>query len=322
MNSYQGMIERIVGLVCTDASVDKNYMLIGDNSSGKSDVLRSIVEKELGQAIYFIDSVNRTFDVNKVELAGKTYHHIRLESREVVEERINLFNFNLQDTFCAATGIEQLFDKYQIKINSMCKELLGRDIRIVRQGIEAGLVENRILIDGVETKLSSGYQAVLRLFCELLFFCDVMQEKEWKRGRVVVDELDEYLSPRYSAQIYNFLQSCFPNIDFFVTTHSLDLVRTTQNTSLIILHDSAYEIYTGKELESAILAEDIFAKLFFPENTIHKSDNDEIDEKLRMLLNLKIAGAWDEKAEMELQGIKCEEIQPHQKLIWKQIEGW
>ena len=61
MNSYQNMIDRIVELVCSDMSVGKNYILIGDNASGKSEILRRIVEKKLGQAIYFIDSLKMPY---------------------------------------------------------------------------------------------------------------------------------------------------------------------------------------------------------------------------------------------------------------------
>ncbi len=62
-----------------------------------------------------------------------------------------------------------------------------------------GIPENVVMIDRSRAKLSSGYQAVLRLFCEILHFCEVMEERKWFRGLVVIDEIDEYLSPKYSA---------------------------------------------------------------------------------------------------------------------------
>ena len=88
------------------------------------------------------------------------------------------------------------------------------------------------------------------------------------------------------------------------------------------MKESEYEIYTEEQLESMVSADDIFVNLFFEKKIIHQSDNDVCDEQLRRLLNLKIAGMWDEKAEMELHEIEYERILPHQKLIYKQIEEW
>lgn len=322
MNNYQIMINRITDIICNNALNGQNYILIGDNSSGKSEVLHNVVENKLNQAVYFIDSVNRTFDAGKVELISKAYKNVKFDSEYVVSERINPFNFNLQDTFKAATCIEQLYDKYKDRLTLMCKMFLNREFKIVRENLEAGLTENRVLIDGMGVKLSSGYQAVIRIFCEILYFSDVMKDRKWDRGFVVIDEIDEYLSPKYSAQIFNFLQEEFPELDFLITTHSLDLVKSANNANLIILRDATYEIYTVQKMKDVVSADDIFTKLFFEDRMIHKSDDDSIDEMLRRLLNLKVAGLWDENAQDELQKIGSEKMQPHQKMIYKQIEEW
>ena len=322
MSNYQGMIHRITDTICGQLAERHNYILVGDNSSGKSEVLLKVVEHEIDQAVYFIDSVNRTFDAHKVELVSKAYKSLNFDSKDVVDYRINPFNFNLQDTFHAATCIEQLFDKYSGELRGMCKSFLQKDIRIDRENLEAGLAENKVRVDGNEVQLSSGYQAVLRLFSEVLFFRDAMQLRGWSNGVVVIDEIDEYLSPKYSAEILNFLQEQFPVMSFLVTTHSLDVVRCTQNANLLILHELSYEIYTSQELKSTVSAEDIFVRLFFSGDIIHRSDDDFVDERLRVLLNLKIAGVWDEKAENELKWIQCRKLQPHQKMICKQIEEW
>lgn len=320
MNNYQEMISRITELI--DENRGMTYILIGDNSSGKSEVLRKVVEKNLGQAVYFIDSVNRTFDVNKVELVGKFYKNMKPDSQRVVSDRIDPFNFNLQDTFSAAASIEQLYDKYSDVLGKMCVEFLEKELRIIRESLEAGLSENKVLLNGMEVTLSSGYQAVLRLFCEVLFFADVMQEKSWLRGLVVIDEIDEYLSPKYSAKILNYLREKFSQVDFLVTTHSLDLVECTKDAKIIVIKDLVYDVYTSQEIEDTVSADDIFTDLFFDERKIHRSDNDLTDEVLRRLLNMKIAGLWDGKAETELQELKSTELQTHQKMICRQIEEW
>lgn len=323
MNSYQSLVNRITELVCENSLNGQNYILIGDNSSGKSEILKNVIEKMLGdEAVYFIDSVNRTFDAKRVVLESDAYENIKYDSIKVVQDRIHPFNFNLQDTFSVATSIEQLYSKYCDQITVLCQLLLKRNIQIERVSIEAGLVENRVMIDGEDTKLSSGYQAILRMLCEIFFFCDAMKEKKWANGFVVIDEIDEYLSPKYCALIFNFLQEQFPQLNFLVTTHSLDLVEQSENAKLIVLRNSSFNIYTTDELKDLVSVDDIFTTLFFEDTVIHKSNDDAIDEKLRLLLNLKIAELWDEKAENDLEVIQHRDLKPHQKMICKQIKEW
>lgn len=322
MSSYQEMVERVADLIGKNSELGKSFILVGDNSSGKSDVLYRVVEQKLPDAVYLIDSVNRTFDADRVELMSKAYEKVKLDSGEVVKERLLPFHFNLQDTFQAASCIEQLYDKYKDRLTELCREFLGKEIQILREIVDMGIPENVVMIDGSRAKLSSGYQAVIRLFCEILYFCDVMEDRKWPKGLVVIDEIDEYLSPKYSAEICNFLQKRFPKLVFLVTTHSLDLVRNSEHADLVILRDTEYEIYAGQELENAISAESIFTDLFFEERVIHPSENDWLDEKLRALLNSRIAGVWDEKMQKELRQMENEQLLPHQKMICRQIEEW
>lgn len=42
---------------------------------------------------------------------------------------------------------------------------------------------------------------------------------------VVIDEVDKYLSPLYTARIFPYLQERFPCYTFCVTTHARDLLK-------------------------------------------------------------------------------------------------
>lgn len=323
MSCYHNMIKTVVSLICDNRKENYNYILVGDNSSGKSEILQSVIEKEKDKAVYFIDSVNRTFKVNDVELMGKSYENMVFDLSQVLEMRLNPLNFNLQDTFGTVSCIERLYVKYVQELTRMCREFLGRDIRIEKQVIEEiGLTENVVFIDREKVKLSSGYQAILRLFCEIEFFIDVMKVNTWEQGLVVIDEIDEYLSPRYSAEILNYLQKQFPDLNFLVTTHSLELVKTTKNVNLIVIGKADYEVYTGQQLEDGMLAEDVFTNLFFENRKVHKSEDDSLDKELRRLLNIKIAKLWNEENQEEFAKLSFDEMTPHQKIIYKQIEGW
>ena len=48
MNSYQKMIQKIADAICENVLKEKNYILVGDISSGKSEVLRKVIERKLG----------------------------------------------------------------------------------------------------------------------------------------------------------------------------------------------------------------------------------------------------------------------------------
>ena len=323
MSCYHNMVKKVVSLICENRKENNNYILVGDNSSGKSEILQSVIEKEKDKAVYFIDSVNRTFKVNDVELMGKSYENMVFNLSRVLEMRLNPLNFNLQDTFGTVSCIERLYVKYVQELTRMCREFLDRDIRIEKQVIEEiGLTENVVLVDGEKVKLSSGYQAILRLFCEIEFFIDVMKVNTWEQGLAVIDEIDEYLSPKYSAEILNYLQEQFPNLNFLVTTHSLELVKSTKNANLVVIGNANYEIYTGQQLEDGMLAEDVFTNLFFENRKVHKSEDGSLDKELRRLLNIKIAKLWNEENQEEFDKLSFDEMTPHQKIIYKQIEGW
>lgn len=111
-------------------------------------------------------------------------------------------------------------------------------------------------------------------------------------------------------------------LNFLVTTHSSDMVASTQNVNLILLHESDYEIYTNSELGNTVDADRVFAKLFFKDKSVHQSSDDSVDEKLRTLLNMKIAGLWDETAQKEFKEMGNGKMQAHQKMIYRQIEEW
>ena len=322
MNSYREMVEHVTDIICEHMDDRGAFVLIGDNSSGKSEILRTVIERKIGQVIYYIDSVNRTFDASKVELFSETYKDVKLDFHKVLEERISPFNFNLQDTFAATSGIEKLYGKYEQSVEKLCEKLLGRSFSIERECESVANPENIVKMDGIIITLSSGYQALIRIFCEILFFADCMKTQKLEKGIVVIDEIDEYLSPKYSAEILNFLQKMFPHIHFIVTTHSRDLVEATEYATVIVVKDNTFDTYTSASIRDMVSADEIFTNLFFGDRKLHKSDKDDMDKQLRQWFNNKIAGVWNEKMQKEFEQIDPEGLKPHQRVIFKQIKEW
>ena len=322
MSSYLDTVNEISETILKGTCERKNYVIVGDNSSGKSDVLREVIRKDVKRTIYFIDSVNRTYDISKVELKGTSYKHVSFDYHKVLETRLEENNFNIQDTFCVIAGIELLYAKYSEQIKALLLEFLGVHLEIIQDGGGIVNVENIVHIDGERCSLSNGFQAIIRMISEILYFEEAMAVNGEAQGVVVIDEIDEYLSPRYSSKILEFLKSKFANMTFIVATHSIDLVENVEDIELIVMEKNQYTLYSNEALKDNGIIRNIFARIFFDDRFTQPSSDDSIDNRLRILLNRKIASEWDEKSQNELDEISEGDILPHQKMICKQIKEW
>ena len=68
--------------------------------------------------------------------------------------------------------------------------------------------------------------------------------------------------------------------------------------------------------------EELFADIFYTEETLMHTNDDRIDRKLRVLLNNKITGDWCEMDSKMLEEIHKEELKPHQVFLREEIERW
>ena len=66
MKSYQEMLNDLSECLKNGKFIYKDNIIIGDNSSGKSDVLKIMMQKDEQKKYYFIDAVNRSFEVEQV----------------------------------------------------------------------------------------------------------------------------------------------------------------------------------------------------------------------------------------------------------------
>ena len=167
--------------------------------------------------------------------------------------------------------------------------------------------------------LSSGYQAIIRLLVELLYYQDmVIRRMKISSAWIVIDELDEFLSPRYSAVILEFLKEKFPWGKWIVTTHSCDLVARTQNANLIVLEESNCETIDINDYSSVSEVRIIFERLFGN----HDKPESPVENILRRLLNNKINQAWGEEDEVCLTQLNRQRLTASQQMIVRQIQEW
>lgn len=308
MRSYQEMVSRVCRILTEKKLEYPDTIIIGDNSSGKSDVLKQLMQNDGKGQFYFIDAVNRSFDISQI---GETSFPDIVYSAEISRYRLKEDVFNLKDSFYyrGPTAIEEFYIRYAKRIQELMSKFVDIHLEIRKNDVGWSAY-----IDHEEVMLSSGYQALIRIFLEVLYFADTKHE-----GIIVIDEVDEFLSVINSGKILNFLKQEFSGINFIVTTHSADLIANAENMNLILLQDDSCEVLDVGDFESVSQVYDIFHSLF-PKK--EKTDKQQMDQALRKLFNNKMSGVWDEKEQAELSDLKNSKLTKAQRLIVKQIEEW
>lgn len=298
----------------------KHCILIGENSSGKSEVIRKIIEQKLfnHKPIYFIDAVNRNIKVDAIISEKKDIPF----NLAIVISRIQSENFNILDTFsCYGTQterVEEIYSFYEDELQALLDEFVSITFKITNT---RGLGE--VDFNGEAGKLSSGFQALTRILLELLYYQHtVIEQNNFDEYYVVVDEIDEFLSPSNSGRIMPFLYSHFPDIRFIVTTHSIDLIVSARDSDIIILSKDGCETLDAEDFNTFSEAAMIFESVF------EKSSNDtmncgkQIDIQLRRLINNKISNMWSSEDEKLLLSLSQKELSNSQRYLYRQIQEW
>ena len=288
-------------------------MIVGDNASGKSELLRMYVQRRIreGGQVYYIDAVNRYFQVSKV---NDSIRQISF-SDKITKARIEDENFNLTDTWAyfgtATESIELIYPLFEEQLQNLLQEFFGVRFSILLK--EA----NEVVYDFHETgKLSSGYQAVVRLFLELLYYQRTKTEQE---AVVVIDELDEYLSPGTAVRLYPFLREHFPELSYLCSTHSAEILSGARDCNILILSADGVEILDSNDFEGMDEIASVFRKIF---HTNESGERTELDEKLRLLLNNRMSGRWGEQEEQMFASIDETQLSKARRMIYREIKEW
>lgn len=315
MKFYPDSINEILNKIVSSELPYDQTIVIGDNSSGKSLLLHLLVNSQKDRrAVYFIDAVNRVFDVTKITNdRNKPEYKTTIVNTRVLEEF-----FNLKDSFnCFGTlteRIEQIYSVYEDEVQGLFESLTHDRFQVIY-----GDALGEVKYEGGNGLLSSGYQAMIRLILELLYYQDMgIARQDLAEAWVVIDEIDEFLSPRYAAKILSFLREHFPQMRFIVTTHSIDLVVSAVDSNLVVLGANGYEVIDSNDYNSVSEVQMIFQKVF-GKTEMQKT---EVEEVLRRLLNNKINQAWSKEDEETLNQLQNSRLTAPQKLICRQIVEW
>ena len=98
-------IHQIADIICSEKLNYNCTIIIGDNSSGKSFLVKELVNRwKENFPVYFIDAVNRGFQVTKVTSTKEKPEY----RNTIVNTRLREEYFNMQDSFsCYGTSTER-----------------------------------------------------------------------------------------------------------------------------------------------------------------------------------------------------------------------
>jgi hypothetical protein len=107
-------------------------IVIGDNSSGKSELLfRLINQLNKSEPVYFIDAVNRNFSVKEISRTEK----IPKYNKSILKTRLNADKFNLVDSFnCYGTlteRVEMIYTLFEQQVQELFVELTGKKFELL-----------------------------------------------------------------------------------------------------------------------------------------------------------------------------------------------
>ncbi|MCI9665547.1 MAG: ATP-binding protein [Lachnospiraceae bacterium] len=312
MTCYQNMINDLTDIIQREGLPYKDTIIIGNNSSGKSELVKNLLQKAGFENWYLIDAVNRYFSVSQIYKMSGEASKLQF-SKKIAEHRLEEDNFNLKDTFYymgVPTSIENFYFEFATEIKRLIQQFL--DVRLEIKQTEVGY---EVYLDNVISTLSSGYQALIRIFMEMEYVKRTME-----RGTIIIDEIDEFLFAYNSGRIFEFLRHEYSQFSFVVTTHSADLIANAMQANILLLSDGTYEFLDADDFNSVSQVYNIFDSIF--KDTKISDYKDRVDTCLRRLLNNKVSGIWVEADENEFMRIKEMNLTKVQKVLIRQIEEW
>jgi predicted ATP-binding protein involved in virulence len=157
-------------------------------------------------------------------------------------------------------------------------ELAMRDVLIGCVGLpldfplqvyeDTELKELVVSIDGKRLPLanySDGYRNLIFLVMDIVWrasqlnpWLNFMEMKQQSHGVVVIDEVDLHLHPKWQGKVTPILRSLFPNVQFFISTHSPIVVSSFNPDfgQLHVIEDGSIrpcdERYFGKEVSDIL----------------------------------------------------------------------
>ena len=313
MKFCQSMLHETVALLKGNQLPYPDSILIGENASGKSEAIKRFMQ-EADRVIYFIDAMNRSFDIHAVKALGEQLQY----KSSILRQRLEDDHFNLKDSWAyygtATECVELIYPHFEEQIQSLLRSCFG-----IRFSIYSPETQEVQYDSGDIGRVSNGYQAIIRILLELLYFQEVNPTQNQERALVIIDEIDEYLSPNNAGKLFGLIKNEFPEMDFIVTTHSPEVIAVASKCNILIMHESNVEILDAGDFQNIDEAMTVFKGVF---GRSQNNDRNQYEEILRQLFNNRIAGVWGENERRNYEMINETELTKAEKVLYRQIGAW
>lgn len=313
MKFCQSMLHETVELLKGNQLPYSDSILIGENASGKSEAIKRFM-RETDRVIYFIDAMNRSLDIHAVKALGEKLRY----KPSILTKRLEDDNFNLKDSWAyygtATECIELIYPYFEETIQSLLRRCFSIGFFIYSPETQEVQYDS-----GDIGRISNGYQAIIRILLELLYFQEVNPVKNQERALVIIDEIDEYLSPNNAGKLFELIKKQFPEMDFIVTTHSPEVIAVASKCNVLIMHESNVEILDAGDFQNIDEVMAVFKGVF---GRSQNCDSNQYEEVLRQLFNNRIAGVWGENEQRSYAMINEAELTKAEKVLYRQIGAW
>jgi len=194
--------------------------------------------------------------------------------------------------------------------------LLPGDVRI--EGVtKDGMIQ--FTVDGQRVAtvgLSDGFRSVIALAGDLIWRLlqsfPEMNDPTQASGVVLIDELDIHLHPSWQREIAGWLRNVFPNLQFFVATHSPLVAAGAGSDALTLRLDLVDGVIQVDKIPYQELAADVDRTLRSPAFGLKSTYSPPTEAKIRRYQELK-------RKNGDLQGLEQQEFQQLQ-LFMKEVQ--
>lgn len=287
-----------------------DYIIVGDNMSGKSELIREL-ENKIEDQLFFIDTVNRT--IGTTDPIGE-FDKIT-SVKEIVEERFRDERFNISDSIgiynhnLILNELIEHYDKYQLVIESY----IGKSFQILEQKEASSIMSGNIVYkykigDKIYDSLSNGEQAIIRILVEIMFAIS--------RGVsiIAIDEIDLYLDSTNCKKMIKFLKEKFSSVNWIITTHSDNIIFASENFNIIKIKNGQCSYYDSNDFDNI----PYINRILFEPSIFNES---EIDVKLSDLIRRRVLGVIISQEEI-YEVKKLDSLTVRQEILKKYILGW
>lgn len=222
----------------------KNLILVGNNASGKSRCLESILKKSISLSpkdIYFIDSKNRVMVEKNKAFEGRLRD---LSVEKIVDYRLGKEIFLCQDVFInGCSGGDVAYNELHKDIEnerilqSLYADLLGLNAEI-RETEEAigdwmKVKETHIVVNESVPleRLATSEASKMRILMEVEF----ASQKDVKA--IIIDEFDAYFSEDTVVDFMNMLINRYDKIRFIFVIHSISTIFRIEDMDIALIFD-------------------------------------------------------------------------------------